>query len=157
MSVSRSSTSPEEFLKWIGPWALDKAEKVIAQTGEFGRPMLFGLSEDGTHHVSMLSFWSYDDHEGSMNLLRKVLKSSKMVAIALLSRGRVKHTDGQLAVDGMALIKSIRGGSSSMEFYLPKESSTISFADEPSEVMEEISGRLTDFWDFHGDNKKDNL
>ncbi len=155
MSELRSNTNPEEFLKWVGPWALDKAEKVIAQTGEFGRPMLFGLSEDGTHHVSMLAFWSYDDHEASMNLLRKVLKSGKMTAVALLSRGRINHTDGQLAVDGMVLIKSMRGGSSSMEIYLPKESSSsISFADEPSEVMEEISGRLTDFWDFHGDNKK---
>jgi hypothetical protein len=155
LSGSLANTTPEEFLQWVGPWALEKAAKVIDQTGEFGRPMLFGLAEDGTHHVSMLAFWSYDDHQESMNLLRKVIRSSKMVAVALLSKGRIAHT-GEIPVDGMILIKSRRDGVSRMEVYLPQETSgKIVFADEPSEVMEGISGRLTSFWDPPGDEVKE--
>jgi hypothetical protein len=148
---SQANTTPEEFLKWVGPWALEKAAKVINQSGEFGRPMLFGLAEDGTHHVSMLAFWSYEDHEESIKLLRKVIRSSKMVAVALLSKGRINH-NGEVPVEGMVLVKSSKGGAASMEVYLPLEDSsgTIKFADEPSEVMEGISGRLTNFWDLPG-------
>jgi hypothetical protein len=115
--------------------------------------MLFGLSEDGTHHVSMLAFWSYDDHRASMNLLRQVIRSGKMTAVALLSKGRVAHR-GEVPLSAMVLLKSQRGAKPTMEIYLPQNASgSITFADEPSEVIEDISGRLTEFWDLHGDNQ----
>lgn len=143
-----SNTTPEEFLNWVGPWALEKAASVINQTGEFGRPMLFGLAEDGTHHVSVLAFWSFKNQERSMEFLKQVIAQNKLHAVALLSKGRLNR-ENQISIDSMVLIKSYRGGSSKMEIYLPESSDgdTIKFSGKPSEVMEEISGQLTKFWD----------
>lgn len=143
-----NNTTPEEFLNWIGPWALEKAASVINQTGEFGRPMLLGLSEDGTHHVSVLAFWSYKNQEQSMSLLKQVIAQHKLTAVALLSKGRLNR-ENQMPVDSMVLIKCSQGGSPKMEIYLPEslDGDNVKFADKPSEVMEEISGQLTKFWD----------
>lgn len=148
MSNQVNNTTPEEFLNWIGPWALEKAASVINQTGEFGRPMLFGLAEDGTHHVSVLAFWSFKNQEKSMEFLRQVVAQNKLNAVALLSKGRLNR-ENQVSIDSMVLVKSSRGGVPKMEIYLPESSDgdTIKFADKPSEVMEEISGQLTKFWD----------
>lgn len=143
-----NNTNPEEFLNWVGPWALEKAASVINQTGEFGRPMLFGLSEDGTHHVSVLAFWSFKNQERSMEFLKQVISQNKIHALALLSKGRLNR-ENQVSIDSMVLVKSCRGGTPKMEIYLPESSDgdLIKFADKPSEVMEEISGQLTKFWD----------
>lgn len=139
-------TTPEEFLTWVSPWAMEKAAQIINSTGEFGSPILFALADDGTHHVSALVFWSMSQPEETMDGLRKVIQANRMQAVALLTKGRMS-SEGSSAQEVMVLLKSIRDQQIDAELYVPEssEDGTISF-DSPIEIRRDVEGWLAEMW-----------
>lgn len=80
---------------WIIESAFDICSEVLrVSQRRFGVPILFGLSEDGTHHANALMFWSNDNKDKSMELVRNIISSQKHVAVALMALTVINDANG---------------------------------------------------------------
>lgn len=148
--MDRTTTTSDEYLAWISGYARDLLSRILSKAKTFGMPMLFGLGEDGTHHFSTLTFWSYNDPDESMKALRQVVQRHGLVACALMSQARVKKEDGT-AYEAIVLLKRKRGGDPTMEVYSDfvwgDENDSQGFFVGDPEIKDSVSGGMAHFWE----------
>jgi hypothetical protein len=79
-------TDPAEFIRWVRKEAFDLCIKAIAANGgRFGAPLLFGLDKDSsTHHANVMTFWSNDNKERSVELMQNLVESHGYRACAAM-------------------------------------------------------------------------
>lgn len=142
MAEIRDKTTPEEFIQWISKEGFNLLIDVMNSSGgQFGAPLLIALDQDlSKHHAVPLRFWSVQNKDRSMELLRALITKQGFVAVALAFKGSVKIADEDKKA--LLLVTSIKDGETKLRIRPIGEDGAI----EEELVEDDPSGRMTQFW-----------
>lgn len=142
MTEIRDKTTPEEFIKWISKEGFNLLVDVMKNSGgQFGAPLLFALDLDlSAHHAVPLRFWSVQNKDRSMELVRALINKQGFVAVALAFKGSVNIKDEERKA--LMLVTSIKDGDTKLHIRLIGEDGKL----EDELVEDNPSGRMTKFW-----------
>lgn len=142
MAEIRDKTTPEEFTQWIAKEGFGLLIDVVNNSGgQFGAPLLIALDKDlSAHHAIPLRFWSVQNKDKSMELLRALIRKQGFSAVALAFKASVTMSDVEKSA--LMLVTSIKDGQTKLYIKTIEEDGSLS----DTIVEENPSGRMVKFW-----------
>lgn len=142
MAEIRDKTTPEEFVQWIAKEGFSILTDVAYNSnGQFGAPLLIALDKDfSAHHAIPLRFWSAQNKDRSMELLRAVIKKQGFSAVSLAFKASVKLSG--VDRDALLLVTSIRDGETKLYIRPIKEDGSL----EDALIENNPTGRMVNLW-----------
>lgn len=144
MTTEVKQTTPNEWVAWIIKEAFDIGQNAMRLAGgRFGAPMLFGLADDlSTHHANSLVFWSNQNKDASMKMVRDIVRNQRHVASAILMKSVITKEDTKRSA--MSLVVRSKDGVAQMFVREVLSDGLLG----PVENYDGVEGRLTEFWEI---------